>query len=189
MPDQPQDMSVESRTKIVKILLILGRIALAAILIYAAYSKLEPPPGFGWSLGSVKISLGVFANGVDSYEMLSPGAVTFVAHWLPPFELFLGLWLLSGIGLRLSSLVSTLAICAFIYAMFSAWRRGLTINCGCFGVNSKPVGPQDMMRDGLLFLPLSVFLLAGSFWIARKIKAPKAVVRSVPAAERPLVRS
>ena len=39
------------------------------------------------------------------------------------------------------------------------------------------------------FSPLSVFLLAGSFWIARKIKAPKAVVRSVPAAERPLVRS
>ena len=163
-------MSAESRTKTVKILLVIGRIALAATFIFAAYSKMAPPPGFGWSLGSVKISLNLFANGVDSYQMLAPGAVNLVAHYLPPFELFLGLWILSGIGLRISSLVSTLAICAFIYAMFSAWRRGLTINCGCFGTSSKPIGPEDMMRDGLLFLPLSVFLLLGSFWIARRSK-------------------
>lgn len=161
-------MDAQSRTKIGKILLIIGRVALGAIFIYAAYSKMAPPPGFGWSLSSIKISLGVFANGVDSYEMLSPGAVTFVAHFLPPFELFLGLWLVSGIALRLSSLVSTLAICVFIYAMFSAWRRGLTINCGCFGVNSKPVGPQDMMRDGLLFLPLALTLTIGSFLSRRR---------------------
>jgi hypothetical protein len=177
-------MSAESRTKVVKILLLIGRIGLAGIFLFAAYSKMAPPPGFSWSVSSVRISLSLFANGVDSYQMLPPGAVTAVANFLPPFELFLGLWLLSGIGLRLSSVVSTLAIGVFIYAMFSAWRRGLTINCGCFGTSSTPIGPKDMMRDGLLFLPLSVALLVGSFWLAGRGKAPKAVAAGVPAPQR-----
>jgi uncharacterized membrane protein YphA (DoxX/SURF4 family) len=179
-------MSAESQTKTVKILLLVGRICLAGIFLFAAYSKMAPPPGFPWSWGSIRISLSLFANGVDSYQMLSPGAVSFVAHFLPAFELVLGLWLLSGIGLRISSLLSTLAICAFIYAMFSAWRRGLTINCGCFGTTSTPIGPKDMMRDGLLFLPLSAALLVGSFWVAghgKKQAKPPASGGTVPPAQ------
>jgi uncharacterized membrane protein YphA (DoxX/SURF4 family) len=164
-------MREESRRKIGRILLILGRIALGVIFLVAAYSKLKPMmPGSHWSAGSIRLSLSYFAMGVDSYQMLSPSAASAVAHYLPFFELLLGVWLVSGIGLRLSSLVSTLAICAFIYAMFSAWRRGLTINCGCFGQGGAPIGPKDMMRDGLLFLPLSVALLVGSFMMERKPK-------------------
>jgi uncharacterized membrane protein YphA (DoxX/SURF4 family) len=164
-------MSEDSRKKSGKILLMVGRIALGAIFLVAAYAKLQPViPGEHWSNSSIKISLAYFAMGVDSYQMLSPAAASTVAHYLPFFELVLGIWLVSGIGLRLSSLVSTLAICAFIYAMFSAWRRGLTINCGCFGQGGAPIGPKDMMRDGLLFLPLSVALLVGSLMIKRKPK-------------------
>ncbi|HXA57270.1 MAG TPA: MauE/DoxX family redox-associated membrane protein [Candidatus Acidoferrum sp.] len=162
-------MDAQSRAKSGRILLILGRVALGVIFLVAAWSKLKPVlPGQSWSVSSVETSLAMFAMGVDSYQMVSSGTASTIAHVLPFFELVLGLWLTSGIGLRISSLISTLAICAFIYAMFSAWRRGLTINCGCFGQGGPPIGPKEMMRDGFIFLPLSIALVVGSFVVNRK---------------------
>jgi uncharacterized membrane protein YphA (DoxX/SURF4 family) len=149
-------------------LLMLGRIALGIIFLAAAFGKLKPLTGMPWTVASVKTSLAMFAMGVDSYQILPAWAVSPLAHFLPFFEIVLGIWLLSGVALRLSSLLSTLAICVFIYAMFSAWRRGLSINCGCFGQGGKPIGPMDMMRDGLLFLPLSLAVFIGSLLVKRK---------------------
>src|SRR5690348_229932 len=130
-------MEQTSRQKTGRILLIIGRIALAGIFLAAGVSKLKPLTGMPWTVASVKTSLAMFAMGVDSYQILPPWAVSPLAHFLPFFEIVLAIWLLSGIGLRSSSLLSTLAICVFIYAMFSAWRRGLTINCGCFGQGDR----------------------------------------------------
>jgi uncharacterized membrane protein YphA (DoxX/SURF4 family) len=163
-------MQQTSRSKTGRILLIVGRIVLAGIFLAAAFGKLKPLAGMPWNVASVKTSLAMFAMGVDSYQILPAWAVSPVAHFLPFFEIFLAIWLLSGIALRFSSLLSTLAICLFIYAMFSAWRRGLTINCGCFGQGGAPIGPKDMMRDGLLFLPLSLAIFIGSLLIRRKAR-------------------
>jgi len=161
-------MEQTSRARTGRILLIVGRIVLAAIFLAAGVSKLKPLAGMPWTAASVKTSLAMFAMGVDSYQILPPWAVSPLAHFLPFFEIVLAIWLLSGFALRVSSLLSTLAICVFIYAMFSAWRRGLTINCGCFGQGGAPIGPKDMMRDGLLFLPLSLAVFIGSIFASRK---------------------
>lgn len=163
-----------------RILLIIGRIALAGIFLAAGVSKLKPLTGMPWTVASVKTSLAMFAMGVDSYQILPAWAVSPVAHFLPFFEIVLAIWLLSGFALRVSSLLSTLAICVFIYAMFSAWRRGLTINCGCFGQGGAPIGPKDMMRDGLLFLPLSLAVFIGSIFANRR----KRVASSAPVAQQ-----
>jgi len=152
---------------------------LAAIFIFAAYAKMKPQPGMPWTMASVRTSLAMFAMGVDSYQMLPPSVVAPFAHWLPPLELILGLWLLSGIGLRLSSIFSTLAIMAFIAAMFSAYRRGLTISCGCFGPGEQ-IGPKTLIRDTLLFLPLSLAVTIGSFRMRRD---QTECAQSEPAAE------
>lgn len=157
-----------SRGNIGRKLLFVGRIALGIIFLAAAFGKLKPLTGMPWTVASVKTSLAMFAMGVDSYQILPAWAVSPLAHFLPFFEIVLGIWLLSGVVLRLSSLLSTLAICVFIYAMFSAWRRGLSINCGCFGQGGKPIGPMDMMRDGLIFLPLSLAVFIGSLLVKRR---------------------
>jgi len=170
-------MSDETRGKLGRILLIVGRVALAAIFIYAAYAKMKPQPGMAWSLGAVRTSLSMFAMGVDSYEMLPASAVSPFAHFLPPFELLLGLWLLSGVGLRFSGLLSTILICAFVIAMYSAFRRGLTISCGCFGPGAQ-IGMKDLIRDGLLFLPLAIAVTIGAF-LRHRITRP--AVSSTPA--------
>jgi uncharacterized membrane protein YphA (DoxX/SURF4 family) len=160
-------MTNNARSSWGRILLLLGRLGLAALFIYAAYAKMRPQGGLPWSLASIRTSLSMFAMGVDSYQMLPQWAVSPFAHWLPPFELILGLWLLTGIALRVSSLVATLAISAFVAAIFSAYERGLTISCGCFGPGEQ-IGPLTLVRDGLLFLPLALAVTIGAFLIHRK---------------------
>ena len=166
-------MSDESKRNFGRTLLLIGRIALAIIFLVAAYEKMKPQAAMAWSLGAIKVSLSMFAMGVDSYQMLPPWAVGIVAHFVPIFELVLGLWLLSGIALRFSSLLSTLAVMGFIAAMFSAYERGLTISCGCFGPGEQ-IGPFTLIRDALAFLPLSLAVMIGAFLIHRRAKRPVA---------------
>ena len=160
-------MSDESKRNFGRTLLLIGRIALAIIFLVAAYEKMKPQAAMAWSLGAIKVSLSMFAMGVDSYQMLPPWAVGIVAHFVPIFELVLGLWLLSGVGLRFSSLLATLAVVGFIAAMFSAYERGLTISCGCFGPGEQ-IGPFTLIRDALAFLPLSAAVMIGAFLIHRR---------------------
>lgn len=161
-------MSPGARGRAGRILLLVGRIALAAIFLVAAYGKLKPQFAEPWSPGSVRVSLSMFAMQVDSYQMLPLWAVNTVAHFLPFFELFLGLWILSGIALRYSSLLSTLALCGFMAAIASAYHRGLQINCGCGIGPAEQVGPGALVRDGLKFLPLALAVTIGAFWLHRK---------------------
>jgi uncharacterized membrane protein YphA (DoxX/SURF4 family) len=162
-----------------RVLLLIGRLVLAAIFIFAAYAKMKPQGGLPWSPASVRTSLSMFAMGVDSYQMLPQWAVSPFAHWLPPVELLVGLWLLSGIALRFSSVVSTLLICVFFTAMISAYERGLTISCGCFGPGAQ-IGPKRLIEEGLIFLPLALAVTVGAFLIRRQRAAS---VTETPAGE------
>jgi hypothetical protein len=100
--------------------------------------------------------------------MLPPLAVDIVGHILPFFELFLGLRLASGVGLRFSSVLSTLAFCAIMTAIAWAYHKGLKIKCGCGIGLDEEVGPGALIRDGLRFLPLGLAVTFGAFWIRRK---------------------
>lgn len=160
-------MSERRRGRFGRILLLIGRLTLGAIFVYAAYTKMAPQPGMPWTAASVETSLSMFAMGVDSYQMLRPWAVEPFAHLFPPAELILGFWLISGVWLRLSGIVASGLIAVFIMAMYSAYERHLTISCGCFGPG-KQIGPQDLARDGLLFLPLALAVTVGAFLINRK---------------------
>jgi len=148
-------------------LLVVARLALAAIFLISGYAKVKPQVATPWSARSLRTSLSIFAMQVDSYEMLPPWAVSVVAHVLPFFEFFLGLWLISGIGLRFSSILSALAFCAFMGAIAWAYHKGLKIKCGCGIGPDEEVGPGALIRDGLKFLPLALAVIFGAFWIRR----------------------
>jgi len=57
----------------------------------------------------------------------------FVGYALPLFELALGLALLLGVATRVSAVVGGALMTAFVVGVASAWARGLSIDCGCFG--------------------------------------------------------
>jgi uncharacterized membrane protein YphA (DoxX/SURF4 family) len=160
-------MNKNRRHKWGRILLAVARLALAVIFLVSGYTKVKPQSAMPWSARSVRTSLSMFAMQVDSYEMLPPRAVITVAHVLPFFELCLGLWLVSGVGLRFSSMLSVLAFLAFMAAIAWAYHKGLKIKCGCGIGPDEEVGPGALIRDGLKFLPLALAVAFGSFWIHR----------------------
>lgn len=166
----------QARRRVVRVLLILGGIIVGCVFLAAAYGKMKPLPGLGWSRASVRTSLAMFAIQVDSYQILSPAAAKAVAHSLPYFELFLGLWLVSCIAQRYSSLVASLAIVGFMIAITSAYSRGLKIDCGCGIGPPEEVGPAALLRDGLKFLLPAVLVTVGAIWIRRQSPASESAV-------------
>ena len=145
-------------------LLILGRVALGAIFVYAAYAKLYFVGS--WHLGDYHF---FFAMAIDSYKMLPLGIVQWMARVLPWFELALGMLLIAGIGLRWVGSITSALLLAFIGAMTRAKILGLEINCGCFGNNEK-LGTATLIRDSsLLFLALAVTI--GAFLIKKRNRA------------------
>jgi uncharacterized membrane protein YphA (DoxX/SURF4 family) len=161
------------RLAVVRILLVLGGIVVGSIFLGAAYGKLKPFPGFAWSRASVQTSVLMFEMQVGSYEILSPAATSFVAHVLPFFELFLGVWLVSGILRRYSSLLASLMFCGFMAAIAYAYFRGLHIKCGCGIGPDEDVGPGALLRDGLRFLFPALTVTIGAFWVHRKLRGVK----------------
>ncbi len=132
-----------------KIALLIGRLVLGAVFIYAAYVKLHAP----WYL---------FAASIDSYQMLPPWAVELIARTLPWFELALGVVLVTGYQLRWAALVSGLLLLFFWVSMLRAFEKGLGIDCGCFGPGEQ-VSNLTLLRDGAL-VALALFL----FWFSRR---------------------
>ena len=143
-----------------RVLLVLGRAALGAIFLYAAYSKLYFDGS--WHLHDYHF---FFAMAIDSYKMLPLSVVEWMARILPWFELLLGALLIVGIGLRWAGSITTALLLVFIGAMTRAKILGLEINCGCFGNNEK-LGTATLIRDSSL-LVLALAVTIGAFLIKR----------------------
>jgi|SRR5215472_13168320 len=144
-----------------RVLLVLGRIALGVIFLVAAYTKLHF--NGAWHFGDYHF---FFAMAIDSYKMLPTAVVEWMARILPWFELALGAWLISGIGLRWSGLLTSALLLVFIGAMTRAKILGLEINCGCFGNNEK-LGAATLIRDASL-LVLSLAVTIGAFLVKKR---------------------
>jgi len=142
-----------SRSKLVWAALLAVRLALGGIFIYAAWIKLREP----WM---------VFAISIDAYHLLPQWAVTLVARTLPWFELLLGLWLVSGIWKRVSTVASSGLLALFFALMVRAYVRGEAIDCGCFGPG-EAISAWTLLRDGSL-LGGSLVVMAAAFWRPRK---------------------
>lgn len=142
----------------------IGRLVLAGIFIYAGYSKIflpivHPHPPIG-------VALSFFAMQVDSYQLLPPRGVNFVAHTLPFAEVALGLLLLIGWRLRVWATIVTLIMLGFFAAVVRSYALGLQINCGCFAT-PEPLTIKTVFRDGAL-AALALLMTIFAFIDARK---------------------
>jgi len=124
------------------------RVALGAVFIYAAYTKLRQ----SWLL---------FALSIDSYQLLPEWAVYAVARTLPLLELALGILLMAGVWLRYLSIAAAAILALFFTVMVVSYFRGAGIDCGCFGVG-EPLSAKTLLRDGVL--------LAGAVWLVARTR-------------------
>ena len=125
-----------SRSKTLRAVALVLRVALGGIFIYAAWTKLRTP----WE---------IFAIGIDSYQILPLWAVRLVAHTLPWFELAVGILLVAGVWLRSAAVATTVLLGVFFSLMVRAYATGQQINCGCFGPGEL-ISWKTLLRDGSL---------------------------------------
>ena len=103
---------------------------------------------------------------MESYKLLSPAAVNFVAHTLPFAEILLGLLALIGWQLRIWATLITLILLGFVAAVTRAYLLHMNINCGCFAT-PEPLTGWTIVRDGAL-AALAVAMTVFAFVEARK---------------------
>ena len=96
---------------------------------------------------------------VRAYQLLPEAVVPMVGHALPVVEVLLGACLILGVVTRITAVASSVLLVVFIVGIASAWARGLSIECGCFGGGGGPAldaaakYPWELARDvGLLLL-------------------------------------
>lgn len=126
------------------------RLGLAGVWLYAGASKVG--------------DLAASGRSVNAYQVFPYDLAMVVGFALPFLEIALGVLLVLGLATRLTAGLSAALLVVFIAGITSAWARGLSIDCGCFGTGGElPVGEQpsygpELLRD-LGFLALAGFLL------------------------------
>ena len=117
---------------------------------------------------------------VRAYRLLPEGVVPTIGHGLPILEILIGLCLVLGLLTRGAAVVSSVLLVAFIVGISSAWARGLSIECGCFGggggsANATQAYPWDIARDtGLLLASLYLVVRPSSTWSLDRVLLARA---------------
>ena len=127
-------------------LVLICRIFLGFLFIYASLEKILQPEEF--------------AKQVGYFKALPFGMENLLAIMLPWTELIVGICLLAGLFVDGAALLSIIMMLVFILAISQAMLRGIDITCGCFKVNadSEKLGLHTIIRD-IIFLIMSFVVL------------------------------
>ena len=107
--------------------------------------------------GLLKVAhLETSARAVRAYQLLPYDLAGYLGYALPILEVAVGVLLVLGLFTRGSALVGGFLMVVFVIGISSAWARGLSIDCGCFGKGGTIAAaqtqyPEEIARDiGLL---------------------------------------
>ncbi len=166
---------------LIRALLLVGRLALAGVLLYAVYAKLDNPAGTFASFDPFRWQLAVAAFGIAiaQYQVLPVGVTETAAYVVMGVEFLLGLWLITGAGLRWAAAAASSLLAFFFVLMTRAYLLGLNIDCGCFGPGDR-LGPLSLARDAAL-LALALLVSAFAFRQAGRTMPARAAAEPHPA--------
>jgi uncharacterized membrane protein YphA (DoxX/SURF4 family) len=124
-----------------KPLLLVFRIVLGGLFVYAGVVKVVDPLGF--------------AQDIRNYRLVGQTLSFIAAVVLPWLEILAGAFLIAGVWRRGAALVITGLLVFFIVLTLITMARGLDVDCGCFGSLSRKSGWGVVLEDlGMLFLGL-----------------------------------
>ena len=115
---------------------ILCRLVLGGVFIYASLDKIAHPAEF--------------AKAIGNYHVLPFGLENLLALFLPWLELLTGILLIVGIMVDGATILIISMNIVFIFAISQALARGISIECGCFSVSTEGgsnIGFQTILRD------------------------------------------
>jgi protein-disulfide isomerase len=152
----------------------VARLALGAIWIWAAWSKLADPRAF--------------VQAVRAYDVTPEWLSKAIGYGMPVLELCIGVLLVLGIVTRAAAIVSGVLLIVFLIGVIQASARGLRIDCGCFGGGGQTIGSthyiQEILRD-LGLMVVSAYLVV---WPTSRFSVDEFLARNdrveMPSAKR-----
>ncbi|MGB9763824.1 MAG: MauE/DoxX family redox-associated membrane protein [Candidatus Saccharicenans sp.] len=127
-----------------KYFLLLLRLIIGGIFIWAAVTKIADPLSF--------------AQDVRNYRLTGQLVSFLTALFLPWIELLGGLFLIIGIFPRASALLLSGLLTFFIMLVAITIIRGINVECGCFGTISRRTDFWLILEDAV-WLVMSLILL------------------------------
>ena len=128
-----------------KTLLILLRLVLGGLFVYAGVVKALDPLGF--------------AQDIRNYRLVGQSLSFLAAVILPWLEILAGLALAAGVWRRASAFVISALLGCFIVLTLVTIVRGLDVDCGCFGALSRKSGFGVILEDlGMLYMGLALLV-------------------------------
>jgi uncharacterized membrane protein YphA (DoxX/SURF4 family) len=126
-----------------KPLLLVFRVVLGGLFIYAGVVKVVDPLGF--------------AQDIRNYRLVGQSLAFVAAVVLPWLEILAGAFLVAGIWKRGAALVISGLLVFFIVLTLVTLARGLDVECGCFGSLSRKSGWGVVLEDlGMLAMGLAL---------------------------------
>ena len=130
-------------------LLLLLRIIVGGVFIWAGALKIADPLGF--------------AQSIENYQVVPHSLAFLIAVVLPWVEVLSGVFLIIGLFRRSSALLISLLLVGFIGLVALALARGIDTSCGCFGSLSRRADFSLILTDAvLLVFALTVFFVQPS---------------------------
>ncbi|RPJ86896.1 MAG: DoxX family membrane protein [Acidobacteria bacterium] len=122
--------------------LIVSRLILGGIFIYASIDKIAHPDQF--------------AEIIYNYKLMPGMAVNIMAIVLPWLEMVAGLFLVLGIWVKDSASILGALLLVFMGAISINLSRGLDFDCGCFSTagGHKSSAILLLLRDLVLLIPV-----------------------------------
>ncbi|MBK7629418.1 MAG: DoxX family membrane protein [Ignavibacteriales bacterium] len=130
-----------------KYLLLVLRITLGFIFIYAGTEKIANPEAFAIS--------------ISNYRLFPIAILNLFAITLPWIELISGLLLLFGIAVKENSAILFSLLLVFTMAIIISLFRGLSIDCGCFGKGTQ-IGLMKLGENTLMIVGSFLLIIFGS---------------------------
>ena len=134
-------------------LLLLIRLVLGFIFIYAGAEKIS--------------DLEAFAISISNYRLLPVSTLNFFAITLPWIELVAGVLMVFGIAVKENSSIVFSMLIIFTIAIIISLFRGLSIDCGCFGKGSQ-IGLLKLGENTLMIIGSFLLMVFGSNFLRLK---------------------
>jgi len=139
-------LSVKLETPVGRALVVVARLAVAGVFVFAAVPKLVDPAAF--------------ASDIGNYRLLPEPLEGPLAVVLPVLELVVAGALAVGIEARGAALLAGVMLVTFTVAMGQAMARGIDLSCGCFGgAEETTVGWGPIARNVAMLAGCAVVLV------------------------------
>lgn len=116
--------------------LLLLRVIVGGVFIWAGALKIADPLGF--------------AQSIKNYQVIPHSLAFLIAVVLPWVEVLSGAFLIIGFFRRSSALLISLLLAGFIGLVALALARGIDTSCGCFGSLSRRADFSLILTDAVL---------------------------------------